>query len=161
MATYKEMIISIANQEFAGPSLNGPALIETLRSLAPEEAASTDTYEGYSAWGVALHVLYFKHLVASELGAEVPPYNYEPVGFPKQPAETSRAAWDTLIGELELTHAGLIAAVEGASEERLNEIHESWKMPVWNSLMWAISHDTNHTAQIRSMGLPSLRKPVS
>jgi uncharacterized damage-inducible protein DinB len=159
MADLREMIVTLANQECLTGSWNGPALIETLRSISPEEAASTDTYEGYSAWSVALHVLQFKHVVATGLGAEVPAYVYEKVDFPSPPENQSRAAWDTVINELEAVHKGLMDAVNTASEARLNELHEKWKVPVWESMMWSISHDTNHNGQIRNMGLASLRKP--
>lgn len=137
--------------------MNGPSLIETLRSISAEEAASTETYEGYSAWTVALHTLFYKHLVAAELGADVPSYEYERESFPAVPDEADQAAWDKMIGELEATHDGLMAALESATEEDLQKEHAGWKMPVWKSLMWSISHDTSHNAQIRNMGLPSLR----
>ena len=64
-------MIELSNQECLTGSFNGPALVETLRSLSPAEAASTDTYEGYSAWTVALHVLYYKQMIAREIGGTV------------------------------------------------------------------------------------------
>lgn len=152
--------MNLANQECLTGSWNGPSLLETLRSISPDEAASTDTYEGYSAWSVALHTLYYKYMVAEEIGADIPSYDYERVNFPSIPEERSQQAWDKVSDDLEATHKGLMKAVADASEERLQQTFESWKSPFWECLMWTISHDINHNAQIRSMGLPSLRKPV-
>ena len=154
------MLVEISNQECLTGSLNGPSLLETLRSLSPEEAVSTDTYEGYSAWNIALHVLYFKQLVAVELGASVPDYVYQRADFPSWSGEASREAWDQVIADIEATHKGFIDTLSSVSEETLEREHKAWKMPLRKSIGWVIGHDTCHNAQIRSMGLPSLRQPV-
>ena len=152
------MIIELSNQECLTGSFNGPSLVQTLRSLSPAEAASTDTYEGYSAWSVALHVLYFKHMIAVKLGADVPDYEYEKADFPSPPDDTTQAEWDRLIAAIEATQKGFIDAVASATEDTLEAEHEAWKVPLSKSVTWVISHDTNHNAQIRNMGLASLRK---
>jgi len=154
------MLIELSNQECLSGSFNGPSLMETLRSLSPGEAASSKTYEGYSAWGVALHVLYFKQLVGTELGAEIPDYTYEKADFPKLTDEVTQETWDKLLSDLEATHRGFIDAFAAVSEEALEAEHAAWKIPLRKSVAWVICHDTSHNAQIRSMGLPSLKKPV-
>ncbi len=156
----KELLIDLSNRECVSGSLNGPALIETLRSLSPDEAASTDTYEGYSAWSVALHVLRFKHVVADGLGATLPAYEYERADFPKPPADITQAAWDKAIADIEATQRGFVDALAAATDEKLDETFPAWKIPLGRAVAWVVSHDTNHNAQIRNMGLAGLRQPI-
>ena len=153
-----KLLIDLANQECLSGSFNGPALVETLRLLSPEEAASTETYEGYSAWSVALHVLYFKHLIASELGEVPVTYDYEKADFPKPPDEITQASWDKVIGDIEATHRSFADGLAAATTEKLEATYESWKIPLGKAVAWAISHDSNHNAQIRNMGLPTLKQ---
>ena len=160
MEISQHLLATLSNQECLTGSLNNVSLLETLRSLSPEEAASKDTYEGYTAWGMALHVLYYKHLVAVELGAEVPPYEYEKTDYPELTSSPSQAGWEKLVEEIEQTHRGLIVALEKAKPERLADSYEAWEMPLGEAIGWIISHDTYHNAQIRNMGLLSLREPI-
>jgi hypothetical protein len=160
MDTGIRLLVDLSNQECIGDSLNGPSLIQTLRSLSPEEAASTDTYEGYSAWSIALHVLYLKHMVSLELGAEVPEYDYEKTDFPKPPARVSREAWEKVIADNEAVHRGFVEALGKASPEKLASTFRAWKIPLGKAAAWVVSHDINHNGQIRNMGLESLRKTI-
>ena len=158
MDTGISLLVDLSNQECVGGSLNGPSLIETLRSLSPEEAASTDTYEGFSAWSIALHVLYFKHMVAKEFGTELPEYEYEKADFPKPPDEVSKDAWDKVISDNEAVHRSFVDAVAKAPAGKLETTFQEWKMPLGKAVGWVVSHDINHNSQIRNMGLASLRK---
>ena len=148
----------LAETEFAGRSFNGPSLIETLRSLSVEEALSTDTYEGYSAWGVALHVLYFKYKIGKELGARLPEYVYQENGWPKLPDRTDGKSYAAMIDELQAFHNAVMDAYRDATDEMLAAEMPGWKVPLGNAFAWLVSHDTNHNTQIRNMGLPSLRQ---
>ncbi len=96
-----DYLLRLGDAEFSGQSFNGPSLIETLKSLSVSEAASTDTYEGYSAWGAALHVLYYKHLVGRALNADLPKYNHEENGWPSLPDDRSEESYNAMITELE------------------------------------------------------------
>jgi uncharacterized damage-inducible protein DinB len=156
-----QLLVDLANQECLKGSLNGPSLLETLRSLGPKEAVSTDTYEGYSAWTVALHVLYLKHLVGRALAGKFPKYEYEETDFPKSPAKPTKDAWEKVIADIEKAHRALINAVKNAPEGKLDEKFPAWKMPFGKAVAWLVSHDVAHNGQIRNMGLPSLRTPMS
>ena len=157
----RRLLIDLSNAECDSGTLNDVSLLETLRSLSHEEAASTDTYEGRSAWAMAIHVLYFKRQVAIELGASVPPYTYEETDFPPLPKETSKEAWERLIGEIETTHVSFTDGLAEVDDERLAGTYEKWDMPLGEAVTWVISHDTYHNAQIRNMGLAGLKEPPS
>lgn len=154
----RDYLIWLAETEFGGGSYNGPSLIETLRALSAEEAASTNTYEGYSAWGVALHVLALKYQVGKELGATFPEYRYEAGGWPSLPENPDEASYQQMIADLEIFHAALMDAFKTASAEKLAEPMPGWKIPLGSAFAWLVSHDTNHYAQIRNMGLPTLKQ---
>ena len=153
-----QLLVDLANQECIKGSMNGPSLIETLRSLSPSEASSKDTYEGFSACSVALHVLYLKHMVSKALGATVPPYEYDETDFPEISGELTQQAWDKVIGEIETVHNALADELSRATSESLEKTFAAWKMPIGGAVAWLVAHDTAHNAQIRNMGLPSLRK---
>lgn len=151
-------MIDLSNHECVSGSLNGPALLETLRSLSAEEAVSTDTYEKYSAWSIALHVLYYKHPIAVELGADLPPFGYGENDFPDAPEHPTEEAWQKLIGEIEATHLAFVSALAEVDDAKLKGNYAKWDMPLGASVEWVVSHDVNHNGQIRNMGLPSLKK---
>lgn len=155
-----KFFLYLSNQECLSGSFNGPALVETLRSISAEEAISTDTYEGYSAWSVAVHVLYYKHLIGRQFEAKLPEYRFEEANFLKTPAKLSAEEWEELIVDIEQAHKAVIDAVAAAPIDKLEETFDSWKMPLGKAFAWLVSHDTNHNAQIRNMGLESLRKPI-
>ena len=154
----RDYMIWLAETEFGGGSFNGPSLIETLRALSAEEAVSTDTYEGYSAWGVALHVLYFKYKIGKELGAELPEYAHDENGWPSLPGDTGEESYRAMIRELEAFHKAVMDAFREAPAEKLEAPMPGWKVSIGRAFAWLVSHDTNHNTQIRNMGLPSLKQ---
>lgn len=158
MNASREYLAWLGDTEFAGKSMNGPSLIETLRSITAEEATSTDTYEGYTAWGVALHVLYFKYKVGQALDAQMPSYEYDENGWPTLPSDTSQQSYEAMIDELVAFHDPIMAAFRDADEEKLADPMPGWKMPIGKAFAWVVAHDTNHNTQIRNMGLASLKE---
>jgi len=63
-----ELLAELADREFRGRSFNGNSLMETVRSLSAAEAASTDSYEGYPAWSVLAHCVYYKFFLLRFMG---------------------------------------------------------------------------------------------
>jgi uncharacterized damage-inducible protein DinB len=157
MDASREYLVWLANAEFGGGSFNGPSLIETLESLSVDDARSTATYEGYSAWGAALHVLYYKHLVAKQICAEVPPYLHEEKDWPALPEAATQDSYAAVINELRAVHELTTRSFASATTDALAEPMPGWNVPLWKAYAWLVSHDTNHNTQIRNMGLPLLR----
>jgi hypothetical protein len=158
MDSSRKYLAWVGKTEFEGKSLNGPSLIETLQSLSVEEATSTDTYEGYTAWGVALHVLYFKYKVAAALGADLPAYQYEESAWPAIPEQPSQDAYEAMIDDLKRFHHSGMTAFESVDAAKLAKPMPGWKVSIGEAFAWVVSHDTNHNTQIRNMGLPSLKQ---
>jgi hypothetical protein len=161
MDKFPQDLIDLANDEFAGHSFNGLSLMKTLDSLDAAQAAWTATWEGYSAWEVALHVAYYKFYIARALAGEgrTGPYPFEKgsYGF-WMPAERSEAAWAEARAYLVTSHGLAMEAIGAASGEKLAETMPKWEMPFRKAAVWLCSHDSYHTAQIRSMGVPGLKE---
>jgi hypothetical protein len=155
------LLLEMADREFEGDSLNGPSLMRTLDSLDAAEAASTRTYEGYSAWETALHCAYYKYLIARGLGggAELEPYPFVKGNFSPLPQPAGAAEWQRARDFLRLAHSSCMAAIRAASPERLDGVFAAWEMSFGHAISWLCTHDIYHNAQIRSMGLPSLKHP--
>lgn len=155
-----EILLEMADREFDGDSLNGPSLMATLDSLSASEALSTDTFEGYSAWEIAAHCAYYKYLIARGLGAgaELEPYPFAEGNFPPPPAGAGDSAWKEARDYLRLAHRVCSDEIRASGPAALDGEFAQWKMAFRDAIAWLCSHDSYHNAQIRSMGLPALRK---
>ena len=155
-----EMLAEIANNEFKGPSLHGKALLPCLESLPLATVTSTDTYEKYSVWGIALHALFEKHATIKLLGGKVAldPFPYEEATWPKVPPKQDEAAWKRLLDELRVTHDAFVKALEAQGEAKWTQDLPQWKCTVGQVLQCLATHDLYHVAQIRNMGLKNLPK---
>lgn len=160
MSTYQSILLGYADAQFDGESYDGPSFMKTLDGLSWEAAASTQTYEGYSAWEVALHVLYYKYYFIRALGAEgsIEPYPY-PEGHFISPPEVGEEAWRLLRARLRGAHAVVMEAIRAFPESRLDELIPKWGEPYGKGIAWLCGHDAYHSAQLRSMGVPGLKAP--
>lgn len=160
MSTYHSILIEYADAQFDGESYDGPSFMKTLESLSFDAAASMATHEGYSAWEVALHVLYYKYYFIKAFGAgsSVEPYPY-PEGNFASPPELSQEAWTLLHSRLRAAHKAAIGAILAFPEARLDEPVPGWGEPFGRGIAWLCGHDAYHAAQIRSMGVPGLKAP--
>jgi hypothetical protein len=163
MGTSFDLLADLADAEFDGESYNGKPLIETLSELDASAAAVSSTYEGYSAWSVALHVAYCKWVVAKALLDEdgkgrlgFYPYPVGDGGFAEAP-EKSPEAWNGLLAYLRSVHGEAIGAMREFGEKRFDHELPEWGIPAGKAAIWLCSHDSYHTAQIRNMGLAAFK----
>ncbi len=161
MDTRLSAALDAADREFDGESLNGPSLMATLDSLDASRAASTATFEGYSAWEVAIHCAYYKYLIAEGLGAgaELEPYPFEKANFPPLPAPADEAAWKATRDYLRLAHRVSMDEIRASDAAKMDSTFAPWKMSFLDAVAWLCGHDLYHNAQIRSMGVSGLREP--
>jgi hypothetical protein len=154
------LLLELADQEFEGDSFNGPSLMKTLDGLSAAEAASTETYEGYSAWETAVHCGYYKYLIARALGGgeELEPYPYAKANFAPLPSPAGESEWRAARDYLRLAHRACMGTIRAAPAQKLDGEFAAWKTSFAKAISWLCTHDSYHNAQIRSMGLPSLRE---
>jgi len=153
-----DLVIEQTEREFRGHTFNGYSLMETLRAMSAKTAASTETYEGFSAWDNLVHVVFFKFNLTRVLGFADPllPYPWAEGSFPPI-SDTSEAAWQRALDYAELVHDTYIGALGSIGPERFSERIEEWDCTVREAIVWMPAHDTYHVAQVRNMGLPELR----
>lgn len=158
MSNYLDYALDAMETEFRGKSWNGLSLMATLDKLSAAEAASAATWEGYSAWAIALHCAKCKRIVAEGLGAKfAAPWPFpDELWFPAPPAATDEA-WARDKATLVAAHDAAIGALRNVDERKLDQIMPFWKAPWGKVIAWLSSHDSFHGAQIRSMGLPTLK----
>jgi hypothetical protein len=154
-----ESMLGMADKEFDGESFNGASLMATLDSLTAEQAASEATFEGYSAWEVAIHCAWYKHFIAVSLGAEPEPYPYAEKNFAPIPSPADDEAWKATRAVLRRSHHEVMKTIRAASSEKLDTSFAEWGVPFREAIAWLCTHDICHNAQIRSMGVPGLRNP--
>ncbi len=161
MDTKLYALLELADIEFDGESFNGPSLMATLDGLTAAEAASEATFEGYSAWEIAIHCAYYKYLVAEGLDKAdgITPYPYRESSFPPLPVPADEDAWRATRAYLRKAHHGVMKAIRSCTDAELEAVFPKWEISFHKTITWLCSHDIMHNGQIRSMGLASLRRP--
>lgn len=153
-----EVLIDITKTEFDGPSLMGKPFLPYVESLPLDVVRSNETYEGYSVWGITLHVLYHKWATLPIMGGSARPdlYPYEQADWPKMPAKQDAAAWAELLAKLGKTQKAYLETLKAMRSEKLDEDIAAWKCDVRQALECMACHDLYHVVQIRNMGLKNL-----
>jgi hypothetical protein len=151
-----QVVTEIANREFNGECYNGPNFLTTLHSLSLEQVISTETLEGYSVYGIALHVLLCKHMMCRHLEGQIEEYPYDKADFPKVPGRVEEADWQQILDKLVEYHDALNRTILEIDDAGLEKPIPEWRIPRRNAVIWYPTHDTYHTAQIRNMGVPGL-----
>jgi len=140
------LFIWLTEAEYNGGSFNGPNLVKTLSSLTMEQVTTEETYEGYTVWGIVLHLMHWKHFLARVLGdATLGDFLYEGENWPALPETSSETAWVQTLAEQDEIHAAYVAALKAFPEERLGEKME-WGCPFGEAIAWMTTHDTYHIA---------------
>jgi len=148
------MIIDITEREYHGMSFNAPPLRKMLDKLTLDEVTSTDTDEGYSVWGIVLHLLYWKYQLAEWLDVpDMPDYPYQKDNWPALPEVLSQEAWEKTLGLMDAYHDAYISALRTLPAGKLEEKMEAFGCPWADGIAWMTTHDTYHIAHIRNMGL--------
>ena len=153
-----ELPARITDTEFDGQSFNGLSLMKTLGKLSFEQVTTTDTYDGYTVWGIALHLMYWKYDLAEKLGSSKLPDQlpYEKKDWPSLPENLSMTEWVKVMDDLREAHAVYMDALAAVDLQRLRESLPAWNCTKEHAILWMTTHDAYHTAQIRNMGLKDL-----
>jgi hypothetical protein len=153
-----ETLGNITKTEFDGPSLMGKPFLPYVRSLPLEVVKNNETYEGYSVWGITLHVLFHKWAMLPILGGNARPelYPYEQADWPRLPARQDSEGWAELLSKLEKTQAAYLETLVAMKPERMADWIEAWKCTVRQAAECMGYHDLYHVVQIRNMGLKNL-----
>jgi uncharacterized damage-inducible protein DinB len=147
----------LTDTEYQGKSVNGKSFKETLNALSFEEAMNRETFEGFSAWDMVFHNFYWKNEILSFIGEKIET-GFEEKNFPKKKELDNEAEWKEMLELSDTIHTQYMKALENLEEDALDEDIESWDMKLGHAIAWIASHDSYHNAQLRSMGIPSLKE---
>jgi hypothetical protein len=140
------------DRDWKGQALDGRSLREELLAHPAREAISDRTYEGYTVWGVALHVHRYKEILLSTLEKREAEFPEGDEDFPAVPeAGLTEPKWLEAIGLMDETHEALIGHARTLDEPFLETLFEPWQMSWGTAFTWAAGHDRYHVAQIRNM----------
>jgi len=154
------LLVNQADQAFFGPAWHGPCLLPTLRKLRVSEALKVSPFEGYTAWGVALHTGYWKYrglvlLAKASGGAVEKPERFfrGPADWPSFPDQTDEAAWKQDVEHLVEVHLAWKAGLAAFPAELWDQPVRSDGTTAAAVAFGVAAHDLYHTAQIRNMGV--------
>lgn len=149
-----ERIADQLQRAFRADAWCGSALLEALAGVTAEQAARRPLATGHNIWEIVLHVAGWKQVVRQRLAGE---QIRLPVAgdWPKAVTDTSEAAWQAAIQMLTAQHAELLAAVNGLTDARLEDvlISESSRetgggVSCYVTLHGAAQHDLYHAGQV-------------
>ncbi len=156
------VLVNHLDSIFYGPGWHGPELFLTLRELTLEQVRWSDPREDLSAWKLALHCAYWKHVVTARLSSSPPPFSREPEDWPEPSAGNDQEAWETDLQFLVESHEALKRAVKALDPERLAEPYTGSegadRMSNEALILSIAAHDAYHTAHIRNVGIPGFER---
>lgn len=154
------LLTTQANEAFFGPAWHGPSLWPTLKKFLPREALTPSPFEGFTAWGVALHTAYWKHrgglLLAKASGGAVawtPRFFRGPSDWPALPASTEGPDYLEDLVRIHEVHDRWVAALAAFPSDRWNQPVRSDGTTAASLAFGVAAHDLYHTAQMRNMGV--------
>ena len=144
-------LIDYWDREWEGESFNGRCLRDELAAHTAAQAADTHTVEGFTVWGVGLHVHRYKEIFLARLEEREPVFPGGDFDFPPVPQELTDLRWEAAILQMEKTHNALSARAKGLKEAFLDGSFDGGEMTWAEGLISVFTHDFYHVAQIRSM----------
>ncbi len=133
---------------FEGKAWHGPALRELLTNITAEQASARPLASGHTIWELVLHIEVWTQATAEAIqGTPMPKI----VGTDRDwPADTDRSAteWAGATDRLFQTGERLAKAIEGFTDERLDEIVPGRKYNFYYLFHGIVQHSLYHAGQI-------------
>ena len=155
MITELKWISYLTEREYTEGSFNGPSFMQTVRTLTVEQAADSDTHDGYTSWSIVLHDAYFKWKVLDFFDPGACDWPYEKTSFPAIPEATAEN-WKRTIRFSDEIHDAYMRLLDELTPQDVEKEIAEWECSVGQALAWIATHDSYHVAQIRNMGVKGL-----
>ncbi len=154
-------LINYWDREWKGDSFNGRCLRDELAAQTANQVVDADTLEGFTVWGVALHVHRYKEIFLARLEGRAPGFPEGDQDFPPVPKDrVTEARWQAALARMEATHDALSARARTLDERFLDRSFDGGEMTWAEGLISVFTHDFYHVAQIRNMRGPSSKTPL-
>jgi uncharacterized damage-inducible protein DinB len=141
-----ERIADQLKQAFYGEAWSGPSVKETLEGVTAEMAAKRPMPGAHSIWELTHHITAWVDIVRRRVEGEIVKVtldvNFPPVG------ETSEAAWQQALKQMEQAEADLRKTILGIAESRLEEPGIEGGDLVYVLAHGAVQHSLYHAGQI-------------
>jgi len=131
---------------FRGDAWHGPSVMRLLADVSAEQAAAKTVQNMHSIWELVLHIKVWKDAPRRRLAGEA----FEPTPEEDWPevTNTSEAAWEITLKELETSHEQLAEAVSKLDDSQLHEPATGTDYSNYFMIHGVIQHDLYHTGQI-------------
>ncbi len=131
---------------FRGDAWHGPSLMRLLADVTAEQAAARPIQNAHSIWELVLHIKVWKDAPRRRLTGEA----FEPTPEEDWPevTDTSEAAWENILKELEASHEKLAEAVSKLDDSQLHEPAAGKDYSNYFMIHGVIQHDLYHAGQI-------------
>ena len=142
-----DRILDQMDRAFSADAWHGPPLKSLIDGLPAEDASKHAVGGAHSVWEIVQHITAWNTIVRRELMGEVLSITSEQ-DWPPVP-ELSEAAWQKAVENLVEAHSRLRAAVQGLSEEQLEECpSKRTDNSRYVMLHGVVQHDLYHAGQI-------------
>ncbi len=141
-----ENILDQLDVNFRGDAWHGPSLMRLLADVTAEQAAAKPIQNAHSIWELVLHIKFWKDAPKRRLAGEA----FEPTPEEDWPevTDTSEAAWENTLKELEASHEQLAEAVSKIDDSQLHEPAAGKDYSNYFMIHGVIQHDLYHAGQI-------------
>lgn len=141
-----ERIKDQLSRTFDGESWTGPSVMEVLKDVVPEKAASRPIPEAHSIWELVEHMNSTIENVIKRLKGDFSPLTDE-MDWPKV-TDTSKKSWDDLINRLKANHNELLSEVSKLSSDNLEKPMKEGFSSYYVTLHGVAQHNQYHLGQI-------------
>ena len=139
-------IVDQLERAYEGEAWHGPPLKKILTGITAEQAARRVVPNAHTIWELVLHITVWESVVRRRLAGEVVQPTPEQ-DWPPMP-DTSEAAWENALAELERGHRQLRQSISALSDDRLGNIVPGKEDSVYVLLHGIVQHDLYHAGQI-------------
>jgi uncharacterized damage-inducible protein DinB len=144
--TEVQRIADQLRRAYEGEAWVGPCLRGLLDGVTAAQAASRPLPQAHTIWELVLHVTVWEAVVLRRLAGE----DVEPTGEHDWPPvhDSSEAAWQKALTDLERGHRALREAIAGLTDARLNDPVPGKGYSVYFMLHGLVQHDLYHAGQL-------------
>jgi uncharacterized damage-inducible protein DinB len=141
-----ERLLDQLQRAYEGEAWHGPSLKHILKDVTAMQAARRPIASAHTIWELALHISAWESAVASRLAGR---YISEPDegDFPAV-TDTSDAAWQATLAQLDATHHRLRDAIRQFDPERLHRRLAEGRESARYAICGVIQHTLYHAGQI-------------
>jgi uncharacterized damage-inducible protein DinB len=146
MMTETERIADQLNRAFVGEAWHGPAVMEILAGITPQQAAAHPIAGAHSIWELVLHITAWTNAVLRRLQGD-PAQLTDAEDFPAVTASDERA-WEQARVTIKQAHDELRSAILLIEDSRLDRPIIEGMSSVYVNLHGVIQHSLYHAGQI-------------